>query len=158
MKILKHLVTSVLITVSIYCLLSMVGDKYGIGINQSPSLPEKLFFLDKKERSFDRGDYIMFKRKDLAGFDKATFVKRVAGISGDKVTIEGNKFFINGIYIDQAKEKKLTGEKTTLSKEGIIPQGKYFVYATHKDSFDSRYDAMGLISESDVVGRAYPIM
>jgi signal peptidase I len=35
-----------------------------------------------------------------------------------------------------------------------IPSGKFFSYTPHKDSFDSRYQEIGLIDEKDIIGTA----
>lgn len=47
-------------------------------------------------------------------------------------------------YLDKAKKPAKLALKTNLSREGVIPYGRYFVYAPHKDSFDSRYAEIGL--------------
>lgn len=37
---------------------------------------------------------------------------------------------------------------------GVIPSRKFFAYTPHKDSFDSRYQEIGLIDEKDIIGTA----
>jgi conjugal transfer pilin signal peptidase TrbI len=39
----------------------------------------------------------------------------------------------------------------------MIPQGKYFVWTPHIDSYDSRYDEIGLVDERTIIGVAYPL-
>lgn len=37
---------------------------------------------------------------------------------------------------------------------GVIPSHQFFAYTPHKDSFDSRYQEIGLIDEKDIIGTA----
>ncbi len=37
---------------------------------------------------------------------------------------------------------------------GTIPPHKFFAYTPHKDSFDSRYNDLGLIDAKDIIGTA----
>lgn len=39
-------------------------------------------------------------------------------------------------------------------ESGKIPAHKFFAYTPHKDSFDSRYQEIGLIDEKDIIGTA----
>ncbi len=71
--------------------------------------------------------------------------------------VRNNEYFINGRFIGTAKDYSKAGVLTKKTKSGVIPEGRYFVYAPHKDSFDSRYEEIGWISNSEVIGHAYPI-
>jgi len=155
-KVIKYL-PALLIGSAVYATISVCSAFYSIGINETKSLPEKVFLIKKGKQSFDRGDYIAFKIRDVAELD-TPIVKIVAGKEGDRISIKGKRFYINNQYVGTAKDKTLSGEKVTLTEEGIIPKGKYFVYATHKDSLDSKYSKMGLISDSDAIGHAFPIL
>ncbi len=45
-------------------------------------------------------------------------------------------------------------EPLSAIQSGIIPSNKFFAYTTHKDSFDSRYNDLGLIDAKDIIGTA----
>lgn len=139
-----------------YCIVMAVSNYYFIAYNESDSLPQRVFLVKKRETSFKRGDYIVFRKKSLEKYNQA-FIKLVAGVGGDQVDVKGDDYAINNQHLGTAKKFRKTGVPTNTSEGGIIPNGKYFVYAPHKDSFDSRYEEIGWIDSSDVIGRAYPI-
>jgi len=151
------------IVVSLVCVIGLnlsivlLGDYYSIGINETDSLPQKIFIIKKGTPSFDKGDYILFRKRSIAEYNRP-FIKRVAAVEGDKIKIQDHRFYINDFYLATAKSQNLKGETTNLIEEGTVPQGKYFVYAPHKNSFDSRYKEVGLVDDSDVLGIAYPIL
>ncbi|HEV2523950.1 MAG TPA: S26 family signal peptidase, partial [Gammaproteobacteria bacterium] len=60
-------------------------------------------------------------------------------------------------YIAAVKSYSEAGLPLNPIPPGIIPQGYLFVQGTHPDSFDSRYEAFGLIPVSRVLARAYPL-
>lgn len=139
-----------------FCLTMVVSNYYFLAFNTTDSLPQTMFLVSKGKPVLQKGDYVVFKIKSLTQYD-SPMIKVVAGIEGDLITIDNLDFSINGIYLDKAKKTSKTGVKTNLSREGVIPYGRYFVYAPHKDSFDSRYAEIGWIDRADVIGRAYVI-
>ncbi len=139
-----------------FCLTVALSNYYFLAVNTTDSLPYTLFLVKKGEHILSSGDFIVFKKQNLPKFEKP-MIKMVAGVEGDVVSINNSEFSINGIYLDKAKGFSKTGVKTKLSSEGVIPHGRYFVYAPHKDSFDSRYAEIGWIDRADVIGRAYVI-
>ena len=52
------------------------------------------------------------------------------------------------------KEKSKKNQKLTAIQSQIISKQKYFFYSLHQDSFDSRYQEIGLIDEKNIVGTA----
>ena len=84
-------------------------------------------------------------------------IKIVAGMAGDVVTVKNNRVFINGSNMGLILPERRNGDKLTPISEGIIPEGKLFVFTPHPHSFDSRYEEMGLIDAVRVEGRAYAI-
>ena len=44
-----------------------------------------------------------------------------------------------------------TRERLTASKIKKIKKGEYFVYAPHKDSLDSKYEEIGIVSEKHII-------
>lgn len=111
-----------------------------------------------------RGDLILFdppaSRLLTRHFGAALqpFGKRVVGVAGDLVTVQGRKFFINGRAVALAKPTSRWGEPLALGPTGTIPRGCYFVATDHKDSFDSRYAAIGWICAARVLGVGGPVL
>ena len=130
---------------------------YGFGLNASPSLPYRLFLIHKGEMP-QRGEYIAFRWHGGGPYHVGvTFVKIVAGISGDTVTRADRDYFVNGAHVGQAKAMSRQGVPLELGPTGILPAGRYYVRASHPDSLDSRYRLTGWVSEIQIIGRAYAL-
>lgn len=109
-----------------------------------------------------RGDIICFRPTDaMIAQEKlspnVTLTKQVVGLPGDRVTLQGRDFYINGQYIATAKTHALTGELLRLGPIGVLKPGQYFVFSPHKSSFDSRYARMGWITQAQIIGVAYAL-
>lgn len=129
---------------------------FKVGINATESLPEKIYLISKWEKSVVKGQYVSFKWHGGGPYGKGwEFVKIVRGVPGDVVRFEGRKVYINDEYVAEAKPFSKHGQPLDLGPQGIIPEGKFFVFTPHPDSLDSRYAMAGWIDEKAVVGRAY---
>ncbi|MGM0395456.1 MAG: signal peptidase I [Bacillota bacterium] len=136
---------------------------YVLGNSMYPTLQEKdrLFAL-KVPLYFhgpERGDVIVLEAPDNPGKD---YIKRVIGISGDKVHISDGRVYVNGELLE---EDYLIGDSYTHTYQEniwIIPEGDVFVLGDNRTegaSKDSRY--FGTISLGKIKGitqfRYYPI-
>lgn len=105
-------------------------------------------------RTAKRGEVIVFRYpKDPSKF----FIKRVIGVPGDTISIEGNTVRItnaaypNGFILDEPYIAKMTPGPTVTEKLG---EREYFVMGDNRDqSSDSR--VWGVLQEDRIVGRAY---
>ncbi|WP_165980609.1 signal peptidase I [Macrococcus carouselicus] len=107
----------------------------------------------------DNGDVIVFHADK-----KDDYVKRVIGISGDKVMYKDDQLYINDKKVDEPylEENKLSKTNVQLTENfsvkditapsvATIPDGKLLVLGDNREvSKDSRY--FGLIDEDQVVG------
>jgi conjugal transfer pilin signal peptidase TrbI len=131
---------------------------FKVGINVTESLPSKVFLITKFDRNVSKGDFVSFTWGGSDPYPKGVeFVKMVQGMPGDVVSYRGRWVFINDTFVAIAKTHSKSHKPLELGPSGVIPEGKYFVYATHPDSLDSRYALTGWIDQSSVRGRAYPI-
>jgi conjugal transfer pilin signal peptidase TrbI len=135
--------------------LSMWGFGLSFCINVSDSLPQRFFVLTTNPEDIPRGAYVVFNH--TIKNKKACLLKQVAGVAGDVIRFEGKGLFINGHYIATAKSYSEAGLPLNPILPSIIPENYLFVRGTHPDSFDSRYEAFGLIPTSRVLARAYPL-
>jgi len=102
----------------------------------------------------ERGDVIIFRYpKDPSKF----FIKRIIGLPGDTLTIEGNvveitnKAHPSGLVLDEPYVKSMS-QDTTLTEE--LGDGEYFVMGDNRDaSSDSRM--WGVLSRDKIVGQAF---
>lgn len=129
-----------------------------IGINGTKSVDGYLFLIVKNQPPV-KGDLAAFwPPKNRFYNKKLWFVKYVVGAGGDRVSSDGRKFHINGQYVGTAKEFSKDGAELQPGITGVIPDGYYFMWTQHPDSFDSRYEDIGWISKDHIIGRAYRIL
>ncbi|HYM41381.1 MAG TPA: S26 family signal peptidase, partial [Steroidobacteraceae bacterium] len=83
---------------------------FGFGLNASPSLPDRLFLIHKGELP-QRGQYVAFRWPGGGPYPAGvTFVKIVAGMTGDSVTRMDRDYYVNGIAVGTVK---------TVSRKGL---------------------------------------
>jgi conjugal transfer pilin signal peptidase TrbI len=133
--------------------------RYGFAINMTQSLPNWAFITDRQDKVLQRGDLVEFSPPPTPYYPAKThFVKRVAGIAGDKVETRGRRFYVAGQFVGLAKTRSKTGQVAALGPVGTIPPGHYFVVGEHVDSLDSRYGLIGWIGADHVIGKAVPVL
>lgn len=98
-----------------------------------------------------KGDIVRAYSRD----DMVNVVKRVVASSGDKVTINSEGIYVNGLLVDNSEETNtVMGDSTTwLSNHNgtsyRLAKGEYFVLGDNRNnSRDSRY--YGIIPERDI--------
>ena len=130
---------------------------YAFGLNASASLSHRLFLIHKAELP-KRHHYVAFRWSGGGPYPAgATFIKIIAGATGDLVTREEREFFVNGTWVGSAKARSRQGAQLELGPTGVIPPEHYYVRAPHPDSLDSRYELTGWISQAEIIGRAYAL-
>lgn len=96
-----------------------------------------------------RGDVVVFR---YPADPKHYFIKRVVGVAGDLVQIEGGKVRVNGVEIDEPYlDAPMLGRNRSFS----VPEGHYFVLGDNRNnSQDSRSPMVGYVPRSHIIGRA----
>jgi len=115
-----------------------------LGVNRTKSLPYQ-YFLIVKGLSFKKGDLVSIKGHQAKYIGDLNLIKRVVGVAGDPV----------GPLLLALKRSTKKGEPLTPLAIKVIPEGYVFVNADHKNSYDSRYEEFGLVSEETIKGRAF---
>jgi len=125
--------------------------------SMSPTLEENDFVIINRQiynKSPQKGEIVVFKSplKTPDGKEKL-LIKRIIAVSGDALKIEAGKVYVNGklVFEDYLKESYTRG-----SIEILIPKEKIFVMGDNRgNSLDSRDGILGLINESDIIGKAF---
>lgn len=84
-------------------------------------------------------------------------VKRVIAIGGQTVNIdfETHKVYVNGIALTEHYIREPTSERGDVSFPVKVPPGHIFVMGDNRNnSYDSRYSAIGMIDDRNIVGHA----
>jgi len=137
-------------------LVFLILRKFEIVINYSESLSYKFVVIDKAKKPINKGQiavFYVFDNKQL-GVKKIKFIKILGGSAGSSILVNDNKIFIDNNFIGIIKEYSKNNQKLNSISSQIIPAQKYFFYSPHPDSFDSRYQEIGLIDEKNIVGTA----
>jgi conjugal transfer pilin signal peptidase TrbI len=127
-----------------------------IGVNWTPSLPYHVVYIDKHV-SVGRGDLVVFRFEggEIANhFKGQRFFKRIAGVAGDEITLQGRNVFINGTLVGFARSWTPDGTTLDAIDPGVIPADRFYVQGTHEMSFDSRYRVNGLVRRDQIIGKA----
>ena len=129
--------------------------------NWTGSLPYHVAWLVGPKAAYARGDLIVFSfegeaRHDYPGLTGQSFFKRVRGIAGDRITVDGRAVYVNGVLVGTAKAFTFDHRPLDVIASGTIPAGSYFVEGTAPDSFDSRYRASGLVRTNQIIGEVWP--
>jgi len=129
-------------------------------VTTSPSLSHRVFFKRSigPEDIPRKGDYVIAhaSSKYIDGGKPFDMTKRVACVPGEELRAQGRRYFCDGEYLGDAKERSLNGEPLkNFVFNGRIPAGRLFVLGDSKDSFDSRY--LGFVKVDDVKAIVYPI-
>ena len=100
------------------------------------------------------GDRVLFDPPEAVG-SPVPYLKTVRGVPGMRVTVgEDRTVFLDGEAVGRAKTHALDGRPLAAVAPDTIPPGRYYLFADHADSHDSRYAEIGLVPRERILGRA----
>ena len=133
---------------------------YVAGKSMMPSLkPYDRLYVDVFDKEFRRGDIVVFN-----SVYKQKYIKRIVGVPGDEISVEGDDVYING---EKLKENYLNSETPPFKCSEdlacgplIVPNDSYYVLGDNRgNSHDSRF--YGVINKDEIFGKAthiyYPL-
>ncbi len=122
-------------------------------ISMEPTLVQGEFIMvDKfayRSGNYQHGDIIVFHAPNEPGAD---YIKRLIGIPGDQIVVEGNSVTVNGVTL---KEPYLA-EPITYSGSWTVPPGSLFVLGDNRNKSSDSHE-WGYIPMDSVVGKALMI-
>jgi conjugal transfer pilin signal peptidase TrbI len=131
--------------------------------NVTPSLPYTVAIVSRRTDHVVRGDYVIYAFSGPAiemfpGLARQPFFKRVGGVAGDRVQVDGRRVLVNGTDVGLAKRFAAVGNVPVEPIEpSTIPPKYLYMQGTSPDSFDSRYRISGLVHLRDVVAVVRPL-
>jgi signal peptidase I len=126
--------------------------------------PNEILYVTKKAYWFgppDYNDIVIFNSSLQEGNgDEKTLVKRIIGIPGDRISIQGGTVFRNGMPLDEPYTK--TGTTPGSMSEVQVPADSYFVLGDNREvSRDSRDESVGFVTKEQLQGqvivRVFPL-
>ena len=89
--------------------------------------------------------------------EKTFFIKRVIGLPGETVYIDAKgTIYINGEKLEESYGREVIANPGLASSEITLAEDEYFVLGDNRNnSEDSRFDDVGNIKRSDLIGRAW---
>ncbi len=138
---------------------TLLPNKFSVTL--TPSLKHRIYWLTRNPDKVVRGDYVLFRYRELSdrmGMKMSEDVMKILGCNeGELLTVDvEKKFYCNGEYLVRAKDLSLKGEPLQhFVFNGPVPKGVMFVMGQHKDSYDSRY--FGFVDKNRILAKAYPV-
>jgi signal peptidase I len=123
------------------------------GVSMMPSLDDQeRIFVNKfvyRLEVIERGDVVVFR---YPPDPSKSYIKRVIGVAGDRIRIDGGQVYVNGEALDEIYvPPAYTDSRSYL--EITVPRDSYFVLGDHRSmSSDSR--EFGPVNQSYIYGKA----
>lgn len=98
------------------------------------------------------------KKRDLTlaynDFYQGNLIKQIIGIAGDHVWYDQEqRLWVNDQCVGSCRSHTDSGKELTPISAQVIPEGYVFLYAPHSESFDSRYQEVGLVPVNQLQGK-----
>jgi signal peptidase I len=123
------------------------------GTSMAPGLEDQeRIFINKFVYNWEpiqRGDIVVFR---YPRDPSKSYIKRVIGVAGDRVRIEGGRVYVNGQALGEDYVPSGYADANSYP-ETLVPAGSYFVLGDHRNmSNDSR--EFGCVEEKFIYGKA----
>lgn len=112
---------------------------------------EKLSYYTNEPERFD---VIVFKpqQKDITDY----YIKRIIGLPGEMVKIDGDQIYINGKVLEERFGKEPITDPGRCVEEVRLGEDEYFVLGDNRSvSKDSRFIEVGNVRRSAIVGKVW---
>ena len=128
------------------------------GTSMMPTLTDQeRIFINKFTYRFglsgvERGDTVVFWYPQDTS---KSYIKRVIGVPGDRIRVEGGSVSVNGQPLVEAYVPPENRDSNSWrdGEEQVVPEGKYFVLGDHRNqSSDSRM--WGYVPRDNIYGKA----
>ena len=154
--LLRELVETVVLSLIIFLLIRQVVQNYRIeSRSMEPNFYDSEFILVNKLAyklgEPGRGDVVVFNNPSNTEQD---YIKRIVGIPGDTVMIQGGEVFVNGQMLNEPYVNRPTEPRTQVSTWVVEPNSLFVMGDNRPNSSDSRSFPEQL-SQDLMVGKAW---
>src|SRR5579883_245626 len=157
-RLVREVIETIVLTLLMFMVIRLAVQNFNIdGMSMEPSLHNgELILVDKWSYLFhapQRGDVVVFVAPRTPSQD---YIKRIIGLPGDVITIQGTAVFVDGVklderYVDPARQGNPYAFKTISNL--VVPPNEYWVMGDNRaGSCDSR--AFGFVPRQYIIGRA----
>jgi signal peptidase I len=123
------------------------------GTSMMPSLDDQeRIFVNKyvyRLEPIQRGDIIVFR---YPRDPSKSFIKRVIGLAGDRIRIEGGEVFVNGQRLEEDYVPAAYSDQRSYA-ETVVPPHSYFVLGDHRTMSNDSRD-FGSVDAGFIYGKA----
>jgi len=123
------------------------------GTSMMPSLgDQERIFVNKfvyRLEPIERGDIVVFR---YPRDPSKSFIKRVIGVAGDRVRIDGGQVYLNGQALDEDYVVPAYTDERSYP-ETVVPPNSYFVLGDHRNMSNDSRD-FGPVNASFIYGKA----
>jgi len=123
------------------------------GTSMMPSLDDQeRIFVNKfvyRLESIERGDIVVFH---YPRDPSKSYIKRVVGLAGDHIRIDGGRVLVNGKALDEDYVPSEYEDQRSYS-EIVVPAHAYFVLGDHRSMSNDSRD-FGPVNENYIYGKA----
>jgi len=123
------------------------------GTSMMPSLDDQeRIFVNKfvyELEPIKRGDIVVFK---YPRDPSKSYIKRVVGIEGDRIRIEGGQVYVNDDLLQESYVPQAYADSRS-SPEIVVPPQSYFVLGDHRSMSNDSRD-FGPVNQSFIYGKA----
>lgn len=130
---------------------TVVGDSMADTLAENDTIVLTNFLYKPRQ-----GDIVVVNADNASG-ESTALIARVIAVGGQSISIEEdkNRVLVDGKIIDEPYVKGETSTGIEWDVPSTIPDGYVFVMGDNREaSVDSRYQTVGLVHESDIIGKA----
>jgi signal peptidase I len=157
-SLLREILETILLTLAIYWAVNAATGRFRIqGSSMEPTLHSGQFVITNKIAYLlgepQRGDIIVFiAPHSAASAREDDYIKRVIGLPGETVTVNGGQVLINGMPITEP----YIAEPPMYSRTWTIGPNEYFVLGDNRNRSNDSHD-WGMLEEDAILGKAWLI-